>query len=189
MKYPDRLPQHLLLVGGLLITLCLLMGGNLLAQSSRLHLAYAGNNLWNPGLSLTWDQPLQWQSNGTHTWWRFVQGGIYVDPRSHTGLYATAGISREKPFKEAAFWTIQVAPIGLYRSFLPTTYEVGVAGRIDRVILPGRWYLSPTAQLTVGKLLPNTKDKAWYVGVKGMLLLPYNTYVLPLLFVEAGVRL
>lgn len=158
------------------------------AQSNRKQLAYAGNNLWNPGLSLSLEQRLGWKAGESAQWYRFAEMGGYHDPRSHTAVYGLLGVHLEKSRKRTTFWGVQLAPLGLYRSFYPSTYAVTQGGEVEQVSLAGRWYLAPSAQGEFGKYLMETREKSWFLGIQGMLLLPYNTYVLPLLFIKTGVR-
>lgn len=157
-------------------------------------IGYSGNNLWNPGASV--GAGIEWKSRektGSSrvavSYHLFLSGkvGFYVDPSSHMGLYNQYGWTLLKAKKESR-WThgVFVQPAGIYRSFLAETYEVDPGGEVRRITLPGRTYFAPAMGYQLGRKSLQYNDGGWFAGISCMLMVPYNTYVMPLLNVELG---
>ncbi|MEO0895632.1 MAG: hypothetical protein AAFY71_04510 [Bacteroidota bacterium] len=174
-----------------LIVGSMLMNSPLSAQNRMLELTYSGNNLWNPGFRLAIVQ--DWKEEKTSTllgkerstsWSKMITAGLYHDVESHTGFYIQAGALYRNVGEKGWFFDAELSPLGLYRSFLTETWAVDDNGNVSQVRLPGRTYLAPAAALHLGK----AGKREWFVGGRVMTLLPYNTYILPLLMIELGVR-
>lgn len=156
-------------------------GGQLSAQNYSF--GYSGNNLWNPGIQIGADLPLQ----KTPSWHWTAQFGGFWDPDSYVGMYAQVGIGYGLSVSEVTNIQLDVMPVGVFRSFLPQTFSVNDLGEVSQVTLPGTVYLAPAIRGRWYRML-RLMEGEWFVGLHGMLLTPYNSYSLPLLQVEAGVR-
>jgi hypothetical protein len=153
---------------------------------------YHGNNLWNPGIKA--GAGLVWRKKTTTTKKvkkRYHQTtlngniGFYLDPGSHVGTFLEAGLTYRKFHPNDWFLSLGINPLGVYRSFLPETYEVDLNGNTVKKTLPGRTCFSPSGSIGFGKLRKDSPN-GWFVKTNLMFLIPYNTYILPLLNIEAG---
>ncbi|MCB0835674.1 MAG: hypothetical protein KDE26_11935 [Bacteroidetes bacterium] len=154
--------------------------------------SYYGNNLWNPGLKAgagkIWKEKESTNKKGKTRYHQTTLNGnlgFYIDPASHTGVFTDVGLIYRKFYTNDWFYSLGISPVGIYRSFLPQTYEMDTSGEINKVTLPGRFYFSPSGSLGFGKKLKNSSN-GWFARANMILLLPYNTYILPLVNVEAG---
>jgi len=158
-------------------------------------ISYSGNNLWNPGVKGAVYLVLKERSQSTNS--SLQPGrlllsnyfGFYHDPGSHSALYYTYGAEYKFPSEGNQLRSVYIHPAGIYRSFLPETYEVNATGTIERVSLPGRFYYSPAAGFRFGRTFTDKRIRGWQAGVTIVLLIPYNTYVMPLINIEAGILL
>lgn len=156
-------------------------------------ISYLGNNLWNPGFKLGAIAPKtsQIKSNKKEKK-RTIQTnyigslGFYHDQNSHSGVFVHAGWQRKKIYSNRFFIAWEGKPLGIYRSFLPETYKVAEDGSVTKVSIPGRFYLAPSASAGIGFVDRLNPNQGLFAKVNMMLLLPYNTYVMPLLNVEFG---
>jgi hypothetical protein len=191
-------PKHRDYFLGLFVSGLILLGGPSLKAQVPIHfeVAYQGNNLWNPGLNLGLDY--KWRENtrsnlrGKSRPQEFSFGtdlGFYHDPQSHSALFVQAGIQYRRYISPVWHWSTGFSPLGLYRSLLPETFEVNPLGMIETVKLPGRWYYAPDFSLGLERQRRQKSSQTWFTRLHVMLLMPYNTAVMPLLFVEVGWRL
>ena len=157
------------------------------------HLSYFGNNLVHGGLKVGMEFPKRSFEQITRTGkTRTIRNsyradlGCYHHNNNHLGLFVNAGWQRTKIFSNRFFWTVSANPLGLYRSFLPKTYRVDEEGNVQRVFLPGRVYLAPSVSAGIGRVGKRHPERGWFVKGTVITLLPYNTYLMPLLNVEFG---
>jgi hypothetical protein len=101
-------------------------------------------------------------------------------------VFITAGWFRKKFLKNRWNLSTSLEPIGLYRSFLPETYEVDDNGEVSKVTLPGRFYLSPSASAGIGRLSKENPDNGWFLRANINTLFPYNRVFMPLFNVDLG---
>ena len=173
MRHPA--PLRILIFIGLL--------GSLPLQAQTWSLAYAGNNAWNPGLQIGAELPMQ----GNDRWtWSATLGG-FRDPGAFTGTYGMLGANYHRITRRNWQQEAGVSPLGMFRSWLPDTYVVNDQGDIRLRQGAGRWYYAPSAHVRLGRPTKN-EHLSWYAGLRGFLLMPYNTAVMPLLMVEVGVK-
>lgn len=165
-------------------------------QITSLSLSYCGNNVWNPGLSAGLEIPV-FDNTVTSRKGKdlnrmrilIINAGTYIDPGSHMALFATGGIENRKVRNSGFYTSSGFYPLGLYRSFLPTTFEVTGEGNVRQVNAPGRFYYSPELSLGIGRLYEMNPGTGWFARLDMILLIPYNTYAMPLFITEAGYRL
>lgn len=162
------------------MVLLLSVPGPIAAQ--KIQLAYAGNNLWNPGLRVGTSVPL----NHNGLWFWTGDFGGYLDPHSHRGAYLQAGIQKRVGGREKWRHYLTIQPLGLYRSWLSETWLVYSNGQVARVRGAGNWAYAPAAAWHLSRQTKSPQIRC-FAGIRGMLLVPYNTHVLPLLMIEAGV--
>lgn len=158
---------------------------------------YYGNYYWNPGLTVGAEYLLtekvrikakkrrkkvitkQWLLNGTF--------GVSWDPRTELGVFTNYGILWRRTNTKGKQINIQFNPLGIYRAFLPETYEVS-GDEVDKVFLPGRNYYAPSLSFGFGKWRKGRKLTGRYLNVTYMLRTPYNTGSLPSIAIEYGFR-
>lgn len=162
-----------------------------------LNISYHGNNLWNPGLNAGIEQP--WsvilrdnrrQKPLTIETYFNADLGYFRDYSRQTPFFTHLGINKRRYRRDKGGFHYQFgfSPVGIYRSFLPETWEYTVNGTVEKVFLPGRWYYAPVVSLGMGKLHKGQPGTGWFVEMNITTLIPYNTYVMPLLNIKAGYR-
>jgi len=181
----------------LLLILVLISTQQVVGQEDGIHytVGYFGNNGWNPGLKLgvqcLKSSKLKEHKSGKERVIETSYGadlGCYKDPRSHLGVFLNGGLERRKIYENRVYMVSSLNPIGVFRSFLPATYQVDDSGDITKVSLAGRWYFAPAASWGIGRNSKKNPLRGWYTKAHLMLLMPYNTYILPLLNWELGYR-
>jgi len=165
---------------------------------STINFSYHGNNLWNPGLNAGVEQP--WsviqkasrrQKPLTIETYFNADLGFFRDYSRQTPFFTHLGINkrRYREDKSGFHYQFGFSPVGIYRSFLPETWEYTVNGTVEKVFLPGRWYYAPVVSLGMGKLHQSQPGTGWFVEMNITTLMPYNTYIMPLLNIKAGYRI
>ncbi len=163
-------------------------------------ISYYGNNLWNPGLNFRAEYvfyekiktKVKQKKRGeklkvrTHNFLLGGNVGFYWDPKSHVGAFNYYGITYRKTATKGFQYRVGLSPLAYYRSFLPETYEVDDNGNVKKLFLPGRNYYAPVFTLGVGKQRKEKYLNSWFLNLNVMVLMPYNTNILPLLYIEYG---
>lgn len=159
-------------------------------------LSYYGNNLWNPGFSVGLEYPNSTKEitdrKGREQLLRnaiSLDLAFYADPGSHAAILLHSGLNLKRIRENKLDLSLGFSPLGIYRSFLPETYNISDEGAITRVILPGRSYYAPTFSFGIGNQLPRIPLEAWFIELELTSLVPYNTYAMVLLNVKLGVKL
>lgn len=180
-------------------TLVTLLGSNFThAQTATLNVSYHGNNLWNPGLNTGIEQPwlVSTKLNKKEkplvleTYFN-ADLGFFRDFSRQTLLFTHVGINKRRYREEKGGFHYQFgfSPLGISRSFLPETWEYTERGTVEKVFLPGRWYYAPVLSLGMGKFRQGQPGTGWFVEANITTLMPYNTYLMPLLNIKAGYRI
>lgn len=162
------------------------------------NLSYHGNNLWNPGLNAGIEQT--WsviqKVNRRHkpltieTFFN-VDLGFFRDYSQQTPFFTHFGINKRRYREDKGGFHYQLgfSPVGIYRSFLPETWEYSATGMVEKVFMPGRWYYAPVVSMGIGRFRNNQPGTGWFIEMNITTLIPYNTYVMPLLNLKAGYRI
>jgi hypothetical protein len=156
---------------------------------------YAGNNLWNPGAEfgagfLLYTFPVHSGKSRILERELFLLSsiGMYLDPGSHAAVYNQYGGSFRRTGSGGWVHSLEVFPVGIYRSFLAETWAVGEGTSPGKVFLPGRTYFAPGIGYQVGRFYSEERDRGWFTGFSMTLLMPYNTYVMPVFTIDLGWR-
>lgn len=99
-----------------------------------------------------------------------------------TGLYTirkVSGYSRRFNSVSLGF--------GVVRSFLPETYRSDSEGNINKVFLPGSWYVAPTVAYSLGRYKMKV-NRASQLKIIASLYLGYNGSFVPNVAVSYGYR-
>jgi hypothetical protein len=155
--------------------------------------SYSGNNAWNPGISAGIEYPFnnpgragEVTDRKTNLYARSVTG-LYIDPGSHGGLYSNLGLEIRMHRSKSGAFSVFAHPIGVYRSFLTETYAFE-NDQVRRVPLAGNVYYAPYAGVGYSKEILKHPGDTWFFNFGVMTLLPYNTYLMPLMMVDIGYR-
>ncbi len=158
-------------------------------------ISYAGNNAWNPGAAFDGGfllkDKMKTRNSGKTVMRQFYllsRYGLYLDPGSHAAFYGQYGFSYRRTGPEGWFRSVEVLPLGSYRSFLSETWTVEEGEPPGRLFLAGRTYFAPGVNVHLGKHQSTDKERGWFMGFGVTLLVPYNTYVMPVFTVEMGWR-
>lgn len=99
--------------------------------------------------------------------------------KTQNGVFAYSGLTFRRVNAKSREFFVELNPLGLYRSMLPTTYEV-VGDDVSSVSLPGRSYYAPSIAIGIGRFRKETKGSGWYFNFQYTLLSNYNAGVLPI---------
>lgn len=168
----------------LLLSIPLFAQAPLFLQSLQPNLSYYGNNLWNPGLKVGLEKAI----SPDNSWLLISDLGFYRDPGTQLGLFHSYGIVKRKTGAKGFHVQLGLSPLSVYRSFLSETYEVSGNGVVEQVRLPGRTYVAPVIHGGIGSRWEKKPIEGWFMNLHGMILMPYNTFILPLINVEVGLR-
>lgn len=168
------------------------------SQTATLNISYHGNNLWNPGLNVGVEQP--WLRSKklnrrekplTLETYFNADLGFFTDYSRQTPVFAHLGINKRRYREDKGGFHFQFgfSPVGIYRSFLPETWEYTANGTVEKVFLPGRWYYAPVVSIGMGKLHKGQPGTGWFAEMNITTLMPYNTYIMPLLNIKVGYRI
>jgi hypothetical protein len=163
-----------------------------------LNISYHGNNLWNPGLNIGLEQSRALKQKVNRKQRTLIietyfnaDLGIFRDYSRQTPLFSHLGINKRRYRKDKGGFHYQFgfSPLGVYRSFLPETWEYTANGTVEKVTFPGRWYYAPVMSFGMGKFHQGKPGTGWFVEINITTLMPYNTYIMPLLNIKAGYRI
>lgn len=104
---------------------------------------------------------------------------------TQNGLFAYSGVILRRVNAKSRERSIAINPLGIYRSVLPTTFEV-VGDDVTRVALPGRNYYAPSVSIGIGRFRRATKRSGWYLNLQGTVLTNYNAGILPIFSLHFG---
>jgi len=192
-----------------IIIFTLFYGINLLAQNQgetssffdkmEYKIGYSGTIFWSNGLTVgaeyNWKEIQKnkerksTQRTNTHQFLFNGNLGFATNfaSKTDTGGFANFGITWRRTNKKGKQFSIEVNPIGYYRSFLPETYEVK-DGNLNKVFLPGRGYYSPSISVGIGRLRKGKVRSASYLNVNFSPRFNYNAGTLPTFSVQYGFR-
>ncbi|GGD08885.1 hypothetical protein [Hyunsoonleella pacifica] len=162
-------------------------------------IGYSGTILWSNGISLgaeylwkdikkTKDRRGAYRTN-THQFLFNGNLGFVTNfaSKADTGGFTNFGITWRRTNKKGKQFSIDLNPLGYYRSFLPETYEV-IGDKVDKVFLPGRGYYSPSLSVGIGKLRKGKVRSGRYLNVTYSPRFNYNTGTLPTFSIQYGFR-
>ncbi len=171
-----------------------------------LGISYFGNTMFRPGvradLEKSWKifqktKPKNSRRKGDYLLYKSREllpvagAGFFVHPRQYTAVFADAGIkfrkTRSKSFRNRIRRWGASTGFGVFRSFLPETYEVN-DDEVKKVFLAGRTYVYPYLALHTEKSWRKNPNHAYFATFSSMFLMPYNTTVVPLLHLQIGYR-
>ncbi|WP_394748199.1 hypothetical protein [Spongiimicrobium salis] len=107
--------------------------------------------------------------------------------KTETGAFMNYGITWRRTNKKGKQFSIELNPLGYYRSFLPETYEVR-GDQVDKVFLPGRGYYSPSLSVGLGKQRKGKVHSGSYFNVVFSPRFNYNAGTLPTFSLQYGWR-
>lgn len=105
--------------------------------------------------------------------------------QTQNGIFAYSGLILRRVNTKSRELFVELNPLGLYRSILPTTYEV-VDDDVTRVSFPGRSYYAPSLAIGIGRFQRAQKRSGWYLNLQHTLLINYNTGELPITSLHFG---
>ncbi|MFK7950940.1 MAG: hypothetical protein AB8G11_25395 [Saprospiraceae bacterium] len=107
--------------------------------------------------------------------------------QTNNGLSAYSGIIGRRTNSKRWQVNLELNPLGYYRSFLPTTFEVD-GNDVTKVNVPGRSYYAPSIAFGLGRLGKKEKHLGWYLNFNCTLRTPYNAGTLPIFSLQYGHR-
>lgn len=107
--------------------------------------------------------------------------------KTDTGAYTNFGLTWRRTNKKGKQFSVELNPLGYYRSFLPETYEVN-GDSVDKVFLPGRGYYAPSLSVGIGKQRKGKVRSGSYFNINYTMRTPYNSGALPTFSLQYGYR-
>lgn len=107
--------------------------------------------------------------------------------KTDTGAYTNYGLTWRRTNKKGKQFSIELNPLGYYRSFLPETYEVN-GDSVDKVFLPGRGYYAPSLSVGIGKQRKGKVRSGSYFNINYSPRFNYNAGTLPTFSLQYGFR-
>lgn len=107
--------------------------------------------------------------------------------KTDTGGYANFGLTWRRTNKKGKQFSIDLNPFGYYHSFLPETYKVN-GDHVEKVLLPGRGYYSPSISVGIGKRRKGKVRSGSYVNITYSPRFNYNAGTLPTFSIQYGFR-
>ncbi|MEW7280190.1 hypothetical protein ABW636_16490 [Aquimarina sp. 2201CG1-2-11] len=162
-------------------------------------ISYSGNFVWNNGLNFgaeyLWKEiiktknPKRGKRTNIHQF--LINGNLgfttNFTTKTDTGVYTYYGLIWRRTNKKKKQFSIELNPLGYYRSFLPETYKVK-GNDVKKSFLPSRGYYAPSLSVGIGKQRNSKKLTAWYLNMNLMLRTPFNSGTLPSLSFQYGYR-
>lgn len=168
-------------------------------ERTEFKVSYFGNIFWNNGLNfgaeylLIENEKVKNRKRGqrTNTHQFLLKGNLGFTTnfaaKTDTGVFTNYGVTWRRTNKKGKQFSIELNPLGYYRSFLPETYKVN-GNNVEKVFLPGRGYYAPSISVGIGKQRPGKKITGRYFNINFMLRTPYNAGSLPAFNFEYGYR-
>jgi hypothetical protein len=162
-------------------------------------IGYAGTVLWSNGISVgaeylwkenekTKDRKGAQRTNTHQFLWNGNLGfATNFASKTDTGGFVNFGMIWRRTNKKGKQFSIELNPLGYYRSFLPDTYEVN-GTTVDKVFLPGRGFYSPSLSVGIGKQRKGKVRAASYLNINFSPRFNYNAGTLPTLSIQYGFR-
>lgn len=172
---------------------------NSLLDKMEFKIGYSGTIFWANGLTVgteyLWKEKVKIknrkQGKRTNTHQFFFNGNLgfatNFSTKTDTGVFTNYGITWRRTNTKGKQFSVELNPLGYYRSFLPETYEVNGAN-VNKVTLPGRSFYAPSICIGVGKLRKGKKLTGRYINLNLMLRTPFNAGTLPAVFLQYGYR-
>ncbi|GAB5551848.1 MAG: hypothetical protein Sapg2KO_14390 [Saprospiraceae bacterium] len=107
--------------------------------------------------------------------------------RTQNGVFAYSGLTLRWVNAKSRALYVELNPLGLYRSVLPTTYEVS-ADKVRSVSFPGRSYHAPSVAIGIGQFRKEERRSGYYLNLQYTLLTNYNADILPIVSLHFGRR-
>lgn len=160
---------------------------------------YSGNILWDNGLNVgaeyLWKEKIKVKERKrgqkTIIHQLLFNGSIGYSTnfsnKTDNGLSTYFGLILRRTNTKGKQLSLEINPLGYYRSFLPETYEVK-GGDVSKVRFPGRSYYSPSIAIGLGKLRKGKIRSGRYINLRYTIRTPYNAGTLPVLSLEFGYR-
>ncbi len=162
-------------------------------------IGYTGNYIWNNGLNFGSEYLLKEKikvkerkrGNRTNIHQFFLNGNLGVTTnfsnKTETAMFTNYGVTWRRTNKKGKQFSIELNPLGYYRSFLPETYKVE-GDQVEKVFLPGRGYYAPSISIGIGRLRKDKKLTAWYLNLNFMPRTPFNAGIQTLFSMQYGYR-
>jgi len=160
---------------------------------------YFGNLLWDNGLNFgaeyLWKEKIKIKERKrgekTITHQLLFNGSMGYSTnfsnKTDNGLSTYLGLIYRRTNLKGRQLSLEINPLGYYRSFLPETYEVK-GGNVSKVRFPGRSYYAPSIAIGFGKFRKAKKRSGSYFNLRYTIRTPYNAGALPILSLEYGYR-
>lgn len=169
------------------------------SDNVELKIGYTGNILWNNGLTFgaeyLWKEKVNTKNKKgkqkTITNQCLLNGNLAFTNNFSTetdaGIFTNFGFILRRTNTKGKQISIELNPLGYYRSFLPETYEVN-GNDVDKVFLPGRGYYAPSLSIGLGKFRKDKKLTGRYFNINIMYRVPYNAGAIPSISLQYGYR-
>jgi len=160
---------------------------------------YSGSIFWGNGLNFgaeyLWKEKLKTKDRKrgkrTNSHQFLLNGNIgfttNFSSKTDTGVFTNYGVTWRRTNKKGKQFSIELNPLGYYRSFLPETYKIK-DNEVKKVFLPGRSYYAPSLSVGIGKQRKGKTRSGSYFNINYTLRTPYNAGALPAFNLQYGYR-
>ncbi|RKN81196.1 hypothetical protein [Ulvibacterium marinum] len=160
---------------------------------------FVGTVFWSNGLSVgaeyLWKESEKTKSRRgkerTNTHQFLFNGNLgfvtNFSSKTDTGAYTNFGLTWRRTNKKGKQFSIELNPLGYYRSFLPETYEVN-GDEVNKVFLPGRGYYAPSLSVGIGRWRKGKVRSGSYFNINYTMRTSYNAGALPTFSFQYGFR-
>jgi len=160
---------------------------------------YYGNLIWNNGLSLgaeyIWKEKKvikeRVKSEKIVTNQLLLNGNLGLSTnftnRTENSFNTYFGLIWRRTGNKRWQLSVELNPLGYYRSILPETYEV-VGDEVSKVLLHRRNYYAPSMAIGIGRQYKEKRLLSWYLNFNFGFRTPYNAGTLPMLALQYGFR-
>jgi hypothetical protein len=107
--------------------------------------------------------------------------------QTQNGIFAYSGFTFRRVNTKSRELSVELNPLGLYRSVLPTTYHVE-GEDVTKVSFPGTSYYAPSVAIGIGRFRKETRRSGWYLNLQYTVLTNYNAATLHIRSLHFGRR-
>lgn len=107
--------------------------------------------------------------------------------KTQNGIFVNSGLTLRRLNSKDRGLFVELNPLGLYRSVIPTTYEV-VGDEVKQVWFSGKAYYAPSVAIGIGRFPSSTKRFGWYLQLQQSIVTNYNAGFLPVDSLHFGIK-
>ncbi len=175
------------------------ISGSSFLNRTEFKVGYSGNLIWNSGLHLgaehVWKEKKKvkekkkGQKTITHQFLLNGSLGLSTNFTNQTenSFHTYYGLIWRRTGHKRWQLSVELNPLGYYRSILPETFEVK-GNEVSIVKFRGRSYYAPSMVIGIGRQRIEKRLSSWYLNFTIGFKTPYNAGILPMFALQYGYR-